>query len=50
MPEETPYFQHEAHAEVDFSDIKHVNEENRDTVDIFYIHSENPTGRSPTFM
>ncbi|KAL2991833.1 hypothetical protein AAZX31_10G018000 [Glycine max] len=43
VPEETPYFQHEAHAEVDFSDIKHVNEENGDTVDIFSIHSENPT-------
>ncbi|XP_020201900.1 magnesium/proton exchanger [Cajanus cajan] len=43
VPEETPYFLQEAQEKVGCSEIKHVNEENRDTVDIFSIHSENPT-------
>lgn len=43
VPEEIPFFQQEDHETVDFSEIKHVNEEIGDTVDIFSIHSENPT-------
>lgn len=50
MPEEIPYFQQEDREKVDFSEIKHVNEEIGDTVDIFSIHSENPTGSYPTLM
>ncbi|KAL9318141.1 hypothetical protein ACSQ67_014658 [Phaseolus vulgaris] len=43
VPEETPCFQQEAYQKVNFSEIKHVNEENGDIADIFSIHSENPT-------
>ncbi|KAK7392305.1 hypothetical protein VNO78_20739 [Psophocarpus tetragonolobus] len=44
VPEETPYFQQEE----DFSEIKHVNEENRNAVDIFSIHSEST--RDPLYV
>ncbi|KAK7277755.1 hypothetical protein RJT34_22771 [Clitoria ternatea] len=44
VPEETPYFLQEAHEKDDYSEIKHVNDENGVPVDIFSIHTENPTG------
>ncbi|XP_014512864.1 magnesium/proton exchanger isoform X1 [Vigna radiata var. radiata] len=43
VPEETPYFKQEVYQKMNSSEIKHVREENRDTFDIFSIHSENPT-------
>ncbi|KAL6560583.1 hypothetical protein OROGR_004142 [Orobanche gracilis] len=43
VPEETHNLGHETHEQVECSETIHVNEDNRDTVDIFSIHSEYPT-------
>ncbi|XP_057427190.1 magnesium/proton exchanger [Lotus japonicus] len=42
VPEETPCFKQKSHEKVEYSEIIQVNEEDRDTVDIFSIHSSNP--------
>lgn len=50
MPEEAPHINQETREKVECSEIIHVHEENRDTVDIFSIHSEYPTGSWPSLM
>ncbi|KAL2340232.1 hypothetical protein Fmac_008172 [Flemingia macrophylla] len=43
VPEEAPYFQQVSHENIDCSEIKHVDEDNGQTIDIFSIHSEDHT-------
>ncbi|MED6155538.1 hypothetical protein PIB30_006040 [Stylosanthes scabra] len=43
VPEESPYFAKEGHDKMDFSEICPMSEEHGETVDIFSIHSVNPT-------
>ena len=50
MPEETPYILQETCDTVEGSETSHVSEEDGNTVDIFSIHSENPTGSCPALM
>jgi magnesium/proton exchanger len=48
VPEETP--RQKSFETVECSEITHFNEENRDTVDIFSIHSENSRGSCSILM
>lgn len=50
VPEETSCLKQKSHEQVECSEITNFIEDNGDAVDIFSIHSENPTGSCSTLM